>query len=63
MTTLHETAEYLRRMGEPPSSVDYLLRQSATVVIDPRGVTMEQVAAVLGIKIPVALPPATNTGD
>ncbi len=29
MTDLHETAEYLRRMGEPESSVDYLLRRRA----------------------------------
>jgi hypothetical protein len=60
MSTIYETAEELRRMGEPPSSVDYLLRQSAPVVLDPRGLTMEAVVAALN---PMVLPPATNTGD
>jgi len=63
MSTIYETAEYLRRMGEPESSVDYLLRQSAPVVLDPRGLTMDAVVAAMGLPAPMALPPATNTGD
>jgi len=64
MTTLHETAEYLRRMGEPESSVDYLLAHRSVApsllemfgsALDPRSLTMEKAVAVMR--------PAVDTGD
>jgi len=63
MTDLTEMANELRRMGEPPSSVDYLLRQSAPITLDPRGLTMDAVVAALGLPPALVLPPNPNTGD
>ncbi len=63
MSTIYETAEHLRRMGEPESSVAYLtaritpsLLEVFGKALDPRGLTMEKAVAVMN-------PPATETGD
>lgn len=55
MTTLHETAEYLRRMGEHEASVEYLLAHRA---VEP------SLLEVFGKALePMVMPVRQDTGD
>ena len=56
MTDIHETAEYLRRMGEPEASVEYITSRR------PESVSLLE---TLGEALRPTLlnPPAANTGD
>lgn len=54
MTDLHETAEYLRRMGEPEASVQYRLTHD-----NPAPSILE----MFGEALRPGIPPATETGD
>lgn len=54
MSTIHKTAEYLRRMGETESSVAYLTARITPSLLEVFGEALR----------PVPLnPPATETGD
>jgi hypothetical protein len=53
MTDIHETAEYLRRMGETEASVDYLTARIQPSLLDIFGEALR----------PALNPPATETGD
>jgi hypothetical protein len=53
MSTIHETAEHLRRMGEPESSVAYLTARITPSLLDIFGEALR----------PALNPPATETGD
>ena len=55
VTTLHETAEYLRRMGEHEASVEYLLAHRA---VEP------SLLEVFGKALePMVMPVRQDTGD